>query len=112
METISNCRVEKLLAKKHFTSEVVQPPSKMSSLSLQTLSNEILLALIQRVEFSSANLNLPILVNRLFHDVIAYRGRRLLNDIAEVQCPYALTAYRYPRSLLAINNYPLSMGAQ
>lgn len=75
------------------------------------LPNEILLEIIKRVDFSSENLNSLMLVNRHFHQLIVTRGKKLLNDIAEVQCPYALTAYRYPRSPFAVDNEFLSMGA-
>lgn len=67
-----------------------------SSVSLEVLPNEILLMIIQQVDFSKANLAALTLISHRFHDLIISQGNRLLYDIAAVQFPLALITERDP----------------
>ena len=81
----------------------------MASPSFQTLPAEIILAIIERVEFSPRNFASLTLVNHHFHQLMVNRGRQLLHDIATIQFPHALMARSYPRFAFATNNDAVSM---
>jgi hypothetical protein len=72
----------------------------MSSPSLGSIANEILLTIIRRVEFSKENFTALALVNHHFYDLIVGQGSRFLYDIAAIQYPTALLVGHYFQTTL------------
>jgi hypothetical protein len=64
--------------------------------SFDSLPNEIVLAIVTQVPFSYESFGALRLANRKTNTLMLCQGRKLLEDIAEVQVPSALWASSHP----------------